>query len=221
MATQRVQFAEVIEAQAPDFSIDLAVEQIEPLADYYDLLMKWNARLHLVAPCSPEAFAVRHVLESLMLLRHLPHGATVVDIGSGGGLPIIPCLLVRPDLRATLIESSERKTVFLREALRPTQPADRAQVINARFEEIDLPRHDFLSCRALDRFSQLLPAMIQRAQPDTTLLLFAGDALRKQIQALMPSATAEHIPHSKRRFLIIGNVSEPEAVATGSRAPRD
>jgi hypothetical protein len=40
MATQRVQFAEVIEAQAPDFSIDLAVEQIEPLADYYELLMK-------------------------------------------------------------------------------------------------------------------------------------------------------------------------------------
>ena len=203
MATQRVQFAKAIEAHVPDFGIELADEQTEVLADYYELLMKWNARLHLVAPCSPEDFAIRHVLESLMLLPHLARGATVVDVGSGGGLPIIPCLLVRQDLRATLIESSQRKSVFLREALRAVQPADRARVINARFEEIDLPPSDFLTCRALDRFSQLLP-IIQRAQPDTRLLLFAGDELRRQIQSLIPSATAERTPLSQKRFLIIG-----------------
>jgi 16S rRNA (guanine527-N7)-methyltransferase len=214
MATQRAQFATTIEARAADFGIELAAEQAELLADYYELLMKWNERLHLTAPCSPQDFAIRHVLESLMLLSHLFPGATVVDVGSGGGLPIIPCLLVRQDLRATLIESSERKTVFLREALRPMKPSDRAQVINARFEEIDLPPTDFLTCRAIDRFSQLLPTLIQRAQPTTTMLLFTGDALRKQIQSLIPSATTERIPHSQKRFLIEGK-SEPPAVAGG------
>jgi len=205
MATQRVQFAKAIEAHVPDFGIELADEQTEVLADYYELLMKWNARLHLVAPCSPEDFAIRHVLESLMLLPHLARGATVVDVGSGGGLPIIPCLLVRQDLRATLIESSQRKTVFLREALRAVQPADRARVINARFEEIDLPPSDFLTCRALDRFSQLLPTLIQRTDPNTRVLLFAGDELRRQIQFLIPSATAERLPLSQKRFLIIAS----------------
>ena len=204
MATPRAQFADTVEAHAADFGIELAAEQVELLADYYELLMKWNERLHLTAPCSPQEFAIRHVLESLMLLKHLSPGATVVDVGSGGGLPIIPCLLARQDLRATLIESSKRKAVFLREALRPVRPADRTRVINARLEDADLTG-DFLSCRALDRFSQLLPTLIQLANPNTTMLLFAGDVLCKQIQSLIPSATIERIPHSERRFLIIAS----------------
>jgi 16S rRNA (guanine527-N7)-methyltransferase len=203
MATQRAQFVKALDAQAGDFGIELAADQVQLLADYYELLLKWNERLHLVAPCSSEEFAVRHILESLVLLPHFFRGATVVDVGSGGGLPIVPCLLVRPDLRATLIESSQRKTVFLREALRALKP-DCASVINTRFEEMDLPRSDFLTCRALDRFSQLLPLLIQRAHPNTTLLLFAGDALRKQVESLVPSARTERIPLSQKRFLIIG-----------------
>jgi 16S rRNA (guanine527-N7)-methyltransferase len=171
-------------------------------------MMKWNDRLHLVAPCSPAEFARRHVLESLILLEHFSRAATVVDIGSGGGLPIIPCLLVRNDLRATLIESSERKVVFLREALRPVLPPDRIRVINARLEEIELPPSDFLTCRALDRFSQLLPTLIQQAHPNTTALFFAGDELRKQIQALIPTATTQRIPHSQKRFLVIASTDE-------------
>ncbi len=203
MATQRIRFANAVEQQAPDFGIDLTGAQVSLLADYYELLQKWNARLHLVAPCPPEEFAVRHALESLILLKHLSPGANVLDIGSGGGLPIIPCLLVQQDLQATLIEASKRKTVFLREALRLAKTAERARVINARVEEVDFPPSDFLTCRALDRFSQLLPLLIDRVQPRTTLLLFAGDALVKQIQSLIPAARIERIPHSQKRFLII------------------
>src|ERR1044072_1582259 len=97
------------------FDLDLSAETITRLGEYYSLLTRWNDRLHLVAPCPPDEFAVRHVLESLLLLKHLPSNATVADIGSGGGLPIIPCLIARPDLNVTLIESSQKKVVFLRE----------------------------------------------------------------------------------------------------------
>ena len=92
-------------------------ETLAQLGAFYSLLTRWNDRLHLVAPCSPEEFATRHVLESLLLLKHLPQDAKIADIGSGAGLPIIPCLIARADLKATLIESSQKKTVFLREAL--------------------------------------------------------------------------------------------------------
>lgn len=204
MATQREQFATALRTHAPDFGIELGEDHVKLLADYYALVVKWN-ELHLVAPCTPEEFAVRHVLESLALLKHLPLGATVVDVGSGGGLPIVPCLLVRPDLRATLIESSKRKAVFLREALRRVQPTERARVIAARFEDVDLPQADFLTSRALDRFSQLLPILIQRAKPDTKLLLFVGDELRTAIESMVRATTVEHLPLSERRFLIIGS----------------
>src|ERR1044071_9466746 len=109
-------FEQSLVSNMGSFNLDLSAETITRLGEYYSLLTRWNDRLHLVAPCAPEEFAVRHVLESLMLLRYLPENAAVVDVGSGGGLPIIPCLIARPDLEATLIESAQTKAVFLREA---------------------------------------------------------------------------------------------------------
>ena len=70
--------------------MDLPADTVTKLGEYYSLLTRWNERLHLVAPCSPQEFAFRHVLESMLLLEHLPRRARIVDIGSGGGLPIIP-----------------------------------------------------------------------------------------------------------------------------------
>jgi 16S rRNA (guanine527-N7)-methyltransferase len=186
-----------------DFKVELSDQHVELLADYYALVLKWN-ELHLVARCTPQEFAVRHALESLTLIKHLPAGANVIDVGSGGGLPIVPCLLVRTDLHATLVESSKRKAVFLREAMRLVQPAGRARVVAGRFEDIDLTPADFLTCRALDRFSNLLPILIQRAHPHITFLLFAGDELRMEIESMLPSTTIERLPLSERRFLLIG-----------------
>src|ERR1044072_4738472 len=115
------------------FDLDLSAETITRLGEYYSLLTRWNDRLHLVAPCPPEEFAVRHVLESLLLLPHLPQNAKIADIGSGGVLPIIPCLIARPYLDSTLIESSQKKVVFLREA--SNRLGLRATIIAEPFEE--------------------------------------------------------------------------------------
>jgi len=203
METAINEFRKAFESHAPQFGIALETDCIERLINYYERLMKWNERLHLVAPCSPTEFAVRHVLESLILLKHLPVGAKIIDVGSGGGLPIIPCLLVRDDLRATLIESQKRKTVFLREALRAVTPTDRAQLIGARFEETEVPEADFVTCRALDRFGEILPALIDWAPRNATLLFFAGESIRNEAQTILRSLTVERIPQSERRFLLI------------------
>ena len=176
------------------FDLDLPAETVSRLGEYYSLLTRWNDRLHLVAPCSPEEFAVRHILESLMLLKHLPPNARVADIGSGGGLPIIPCLIARPDLHATMIESSQKKSVFLREASRSFQ----ATIITRPFEQVDPPAVEFVICRALDKFMQKLPALINWAG-DSTLLLFGGETLREQLK----NFEAFLIPQSEKRFLFL------------------
>jgi 16S rRNA (guanine527-N7)-methyltransferase len=126
-----------------------------------------------------------------------------MDVGSGAGLPTIPCLLVRDDLRATLIESSQKKGVFLREALRAVKPAGRAQLTVARFEDIPAPGADFITCRALDRFEDTLTDLVEWAPPNATFLLFAGHSVRKRIESLFSNVQVELIPRSEQRFLIM------------------
>jgi 16S rRNA (guanine527-N7)-methyltransferase len=191
-------FEEALKTNQSAFDLDLDADTLSSLSAYYSLLTRWNARLHLVAPCSPEEFATRHVLESLMLLKHLPANAKIADIGSGAGLPIIPCLIARADLHATLIESSQKKSVFLREAAK--QLGLNSTVIPKPFEEIAAPSVSFVTCRALDRFVEKMPEILRWAPRGSSLLLFGGEAVREK---LSKATQAFKIPLSDRRFLFV------------------
>ena len=190
-------FERSLSSQAASYDVALSGETLSQLREYYRLLTRWNERLHLVAPCPPEEFATRHVLESLLLLKYLPQHAKIADVGSGAGLPIIPCLIVRSDLDATLIESSQKKAVFLREALNAV--GRKASIVARRFEEVEAPAVSFVSCRALDQFMEKVSTLIEWAPKGATLLLFGGDTLRKQLTHFEEFP----IPQSVRRYLFV------------------
>jgi 16S rRNA (guanine527-N7)-methyltransferase len=202
-ANQLAEFEATLLARAPDFDISLSAAELRQLTVYYQLISRWNPRLHLVAPCSAQEFAQRHILESLMLLRYLPSAAKVADIGSGAGLPVIPCLIARTDISATLIESAKRKAVFLREALKLIDRADSATVIAERFETIATPPAEFITSRALDRFGAMLPKLIDWAPPQCKLLVFGASELRNVLKVLGLEPEEVLIPHSERRFLFV------------------
>ncbi|MEP6569892.1 MAG: RsmG family class I SAM-dependent methyltransferase [Acidobacteriota bacterium] len=203
MNPETKKFRETLEAEAPAYGVALAAETLAGLSQYYELLNLWNSRVHLVAPCSPQEFATRHVLESLVLLRHLPTGANVAEVGAGGGLPIVPCLIVRPDLHAILIEAAQKKAVFLREALAQAGMAARARVVADRFENVATPAVNFVTCRALERFEQMLPNLFKWAPEQATLMLFGAKRLHTRIESLGINSAAELMPHSTGRFLFI------------------
>jgi 16S rRNA (guanine527-N7)-methyltransferase len=190
-----------LKAHAQSFRVSLTDDAVLRLSEYFRLVMKWNPRLHLVSPSPANDFAVRHILESLWLLHHLPDNASVADVGSGAGLPLVPCLIVRRDLSGTLIESSAKKVVFLREALKLIDNPNRADVITSRFEPLPAPPVDFVTSRALDSFQKLLPDLIRWAPQTSTLLLFGGDSLRISLDEQHIAYHRELIPNSDQRFL--------------------
>jgi 16S rRNA (guanine527-N7)-methyltransferase len=196
-------FRDALISNAPDYGVTLTADAIEQLSQYYELLSRWNARVHLVAPCSPQEFASRHVLESLTALRHLPQSAIVAEVGAGAGLPVIPCLICRPDLRAILIESAQKKAVFLREALAQSGAASRASVLNERFETVPTPAVDVVTCRAIERFDEMLRKLLKWSPSPATLLLFGAQRLDKRIEGLGFNATKELMPHSEKRYLYV------------------
>ncbi|HEX8748410.1 MAG TPA: RsmG family class I SAM-dependent methyltransferase [Pyrinomonadaceae bacterium] len=196
-------FIAALREHSPAFGVELSGEQEQRLVDYYRIVSQWNARLHLVAPCSAAEFAVRHVLESLVALPFLSGDARVVDVGSGAGLPIIPCLVMRPGIRATLIEASQKKAVFLREALRQVEAATRAAVIAKRFEETPAPAADFVTVRAIERFTEKFWELAEWSPPSSRLLFFGGPSLQAEIEKAALSYRPVLIPESERRFLFV------------------
>ena len=85
------------------------------LLDYLALLGKWNKVYNLTAVRETPRMVSHHLLDCLAVARHVP-AATILDVGSGAGLPGIPLALAAPRAQVTLLDSSHKKTAFLRQA---------------------------------------------------------------------------------------------------------
>jgi 16S rRNA (guanine527-N7)-methyltransferase len=202
MLSEETGVAATLLREAADYGVELTHAQADALASYHAILNRWNPRLHLVAPTTDANFARRHILESLFASRLIEPNSHIVDVGSGGGLPIVPLLITRPDVRATLIEANTKKAVFLREGLIEAGCAGRAEIIINRFEDQSAPpRADTLTCRALDRFAHFLPQLLAWSTNIKLLLLFGGGELRALIRDESFDITAHRIPQSERRFI--------------------
>ena len=124
-------------------------------------------------------------------------------MGSGAGLPAVPCLVLRQDVKAVLVEASQKKSVFLREALSRLGLSGRARVVAERFENVEPPDADCLTCRAIERFTEILPILLTWAARVPTLLLFGGERLRERLEAAGLACEAVRVPESERRFLFV------------------
>jgi 16S rRNA (guanine527-N7)-methyltransferase len=119
--------------------VEVSAGQVEALEAHYQLLLRWNRTLNLTSIKRMEEAVERHYCESLFLGTHLHQGRLrIADVGSGAGFPGFPVAVLRPDCSVTLIESHQRKAVFLREACRNLRNvrvlARRAEDVNEQFD---------------------------------------------------------------------------------------
>jgi 16S rRNA (guanine527-N7)-methyltransferase len=117
----------------------LTRDQEAALEAHLELLMRWNRTLNLTAIRGREEAIERHYCESLFLASRLPAGVLkIVDVGSGAGFPGFPVAIMRPECLVTLVESHQRKAVFLRESSRSVPNirvlASRAEQVNETFD---------------------------------------------------------------------------------------
>ncbi len=137
--------------------------------DYLALLLRWNARVNLTGIRDEDGILARHFVESISCARALPAGiATLLDFGSGAGIPGIPIALCRPEIAVTLAESQGKKAAFLREAVRvlgisAKVHAQRAEVLREQFDCVVL--------RAVDRMPQAVATAGGLVRPEGWLAL--------------------------------------------------
>lgn len=99
------------------FNIELTDEQINKFNIYCNMLIEWNSKMNLTAIKEPTEIAVKHFVDSCSVLNYvkIKKNAKVIDIGTGAGFPGIPLKILRDDLDITLLDSLNKRLVFLNE----------------------------------------------------------------------------------------------------------
>jgi 16S rRNA (guanine527-N7)-methyltransferase len=116
-AEPALELAEAIAAGSSVLRVELEPEQINRLAQYVELLAKWNRVYNLTSICEPRAMVALHLLDSLSVYNYILKSARVLDVGSGAGLPGIPLAIASPSVQFVLLDSSAKKTRFMWQAV--------------------------------------------------------------------------------------------------------
>lgn len=126
---------EKLAAYSREYGVLLTQEQGEQFDNYCRLLLEWNEKMNLTAIREPEGVLIKHFIDSLALLKYadFPQGARVIDVGTGAGFPGIPLKIARPDIKLTLLDSLNKRLVFLREVSQVL--GLEAELIHSRAEE--------------------------------------------------------------------------------------
>lgn len=173
---------------------------------YLSLFLLWNEHLNLSAIRDQEGILSRHLFESIIVAHMLPESIrTLLDFGSGAGLPGIPIALCRPEIAVTLAESQSKKAAFLQEAVRTLGiqakvHAQRAEALPSVFECVIL--------RAVDKMPEAAAAAVKLVAPSGWLALMTTDPELPKLQASAATeiSWSEPIPLSngKHRILALG-----------------
>lgn len=143
-----------------DYKITLTENQYEQYQKYFELLVEWNEKMNLTAITDESGVALKHFADSLSLLNFLdiPQNSSLADVGTGAGFPGVVLKIARPDIKLTLIDSLNKRLVFLNEVC--TQLGIDAELNHSRAEdgardEKLRESFDFVASRAVARMNVL------------------------------------------------------------------
>lgn len=158
---------------------NITEEVCDKFVSYYELLIDWNTRMNLTAITEPMDVAKKHFADSLAALPLLQSGAKVVDVGTGAGFPGIPLLILRPDLKMTLVDSLQKRIAFLETVLKTLELP--AECVHARAEDFGrLPAYrgqfDVAVSRAVANLSVLLELTVPLLKVGGKSICYKGDA---------------------------------------------
>lgn len=127
--------AELISA-AQQTGFSLSESQVTAFSAYYQLLVEWNEKMNLTAITEPREVAVKHMIDSLSCYRAdvFKEQAKVIDVGTGAGFPSLPLKIFRSDLRQTLLDSLNKRLVFLQAVIDALSLQDIA-LVHSRAED--------------------------------------------------------------------------------------
>lgn len=151
---------DLLKTEAAKFGVELDEIALDRFDKYAKLLVEWNEKINLTAITDPEGIVMKHFVDSLSLFSaiDIPEGAKSIDVGTGAGFPGLAMLIARPDLKITLLDSTNKKLNVIRDILEKLEL--QCEVLHMRAEEAGQNKeyreqYDFATARAVSNLRDL------------------------------------------------------------------
>lgn len=176
------------------------MEQLEQFFEYMELLIEWNEKMNLTAITDPEEIILKHFIDSITILNEIPNNSKIVDVGTGAGFPGIPLSIMNPTLKITLVDSLNKRLIFLQEVVNKLQLKN-VEIIHARAEEFGQNKKyresfDVATSRAVANLSTLSEYLIP-------LVKVGGKVI-----SMKAADAGQEINDAKKAIEVLGGVIE-------------
>lgn len=161
-----------LDAGCAELQLTLGDEQKQQLLNYLALLHKWNKVYNLTSVRDPQLMLTRHILDSLSLFPYL-NCKSLLDVGSGAGLPGIPVAIGFPQMAVTLLDSNIKKTRFLQQ-VKAELKLNNVTVVHGRVEQLDLPRFETVTARAFATIAEIIDLAARHCDDAGSMVLMKG-----------------------------------------------
>jgi 16S rRNA (guanine527-N7)-methyltransferase len=175
-------------ASAQEFGLEVTEAQAESFQQYMELLVEWNQKMNLTAITEPNEVAVKHFLDSILILKflELPAGSKLIDVGTGAGFPGVPLKIMRPGLELTLLDGLNKRLTFLQEVLKQLNLS--AELVHARAEEAGRQvkyrgKFDFATARAVAPLNLLCEYCLPFLNMGGTFAAMKGPQIGEELEA--------------------------------------
>lgn len=179
-------FREIFNNYLEDLNIKLSEEQVEKFYRYMNLLIEWNEKINLTAIVKPEEIILKHFVDCLTIEKYIEKNSKVIDVGTGAGFPGIPLKIIREDLEITLVDSLNKRLVFLNEIITNLN-LNKIHIIHSRAEELGKDKNyrekfDVATSRAVANLSTLSEYLIPFVKIGGKCIVMKSADIDKEIE---------------------------------------
>ncbi len=194
-----MEYTKLLQRQCSELGINATDAELNKIFRWIELLQKWNRTYNLTAIKETEQIVRRLVIGSLAAIPYL-HGDTVLDVGSGNGVPGIALAIFAPQYRYTLIDGNGKKTRFL-EYCRVSLALANIEVKQVRAENFTTAvKFDTIISRALGNLDRFISITLHLGHKQTRWLTFKGKISRREIQQFRDTASDSGLRHSLKKL---------------------
>ncbi len=207
-------FFQALKHDSQHMGIQLSDDTLSVLLQYQDALQLWNKAYNLTAIREPKEMLVKHLLDSLSILNHLPEGR-LLDIGTGGGMPGMIIALTQPERECVLLDSNGKKIRFLKQLIADLKLKN-VTAVQTRVENeqsiADLGQFDVITSRAFASLTDFVEASQPYMHAQSKIAAMKGLVPEDEIAALAETWQCQIIELSvprldeQRHLLVLKNI---------------